>query len=299
MEKVSIIIPARDEPYLQKTVDDVFIKSYGPIEIIAILDGGNDQLKQRSNLKIIHHDHPMGTRKCLNEAIGLATGKYIFKLDAHCTLSKKFDIILVKDHQPDWVVTLPRYSFDPEKWELGHGPICYEYIAWPLDRLPKIGGLTPKKLKGPKNRNFYWMERKRAHIKIDNIQTCNAACWFLTKDKYWSMGGLNEKLWSFHIDGVEIGFKAWLSGGALKINKNAYHGHYFKRNEKRTVPLNRDAMRNTQHHSTWYWTQDKWPKATREFKWFVKKFWPIPNWPDNWEEQLAQIPTPVLREFKP
>ena len=299
MQKVSVVIPARNEPYLQKTVDDVFAKSHGDIEIIVVLDAGDDRLEQKPNLKIIHHDYPLGTRKSLNEAIKSASGKYIFKLDAHCILSKGFDTVLVRDHHPDWVVTLPRYSLNPERWELGHGPICYEYITWPLTSSSKIGGLTPKKLRGPQDNKFYWMEKSRRHLKIDDIQTCNAACWFLTKDKYWSIGGLNEKLWSFHIDGVEIGFKAWLSGGALKINKDAYHGHYFKRNSRRLVPLNWTAMRNTQHYSTWYWTQDKWPKATRSFKWFVKKFWPIPGWPDDWEEQFAKIPTPVLKKFKP
>ena len=165
MEKVSVVIPARNEFYLQRTVDDVFAKAYGPIEVIVILDGGNDRLKQRSDLKIIHHDHPAGTRKSLNEAINLASGEYIFKLDAHCILSKGFDTVLVRDHHPNWVVTLPRYSINPEQWELGHGPICYEYITWPInplkanEQVPRIGGLHPKKLRGPENKKFYWIKQ--------------------------------------------------------------------------------------------------------------------------------------------
>jgi hypothetical protein len=30
---------------------------------------------------------------------------------------------------------------------------------------------------------------------------------------------------------------------------------------------------------------DRWPKRTRNIKWFVEHFWPIPGWPDNWEEE--------------
>jgi hypothetical protein len=30
---------------------------------------------------------------------------------------------------------------------------------------------------------------------------------------------------------------------------------------------------------------DAWPLATRKMKWFVDHFWPIPGWPDDWEEQ--------------
>jgi hypothetical protein len=172
---------------------------------------------------------------------------------------------------------------------------------WPLGTLPKIGGLTPKKYRGPHGLKgqFYWMEKDRRHLQIDDIQTCNAACWFMEKKMYEDIGGLDERLWSFHIDGVEIGFKAWLSGGCLKINKNGYHAHYFKRGKKRTVRLNWKAMRNTQHYSTWYWTQDQWPKAKRNFKYFVEKFWPIPGWPQDWEEQLKTIQKPELARYNP
>ena len=50
---ISVIIPARNEPFLQKTVDDVFEKAHGDLEVIVILDGGNDHIKKRSDLRII------------------------------------------------------------------------------------------------------------------------------------------------------------------------------------------------------------------------------------------------------
>jgi glycosyltransferase involved in cell wall biosynthesis len=305
MTFLSVIIPARNEPYLQKTVDDVFAKADGAIEVIVVIDGGNDRLLKRSGLNVIYHDRPQGTRRSLNEAIKKASGEYVLKLDAHCMVSKGFDDILISEHNPEWIVTMPRYSLDPEKWQKKFPrPVCYEYIKWPLDKFDEtgnIGGLTPKKIRGPGNQNlgFYWAEKKFADIIIDDIQTCNAACWFLTKEKYSKIGGLDERLWNFHIDGVEIGFKAWLSGGALKINKNCYHAHYFKSDKKRTVNLNRAAMRNTQHYSTWYWTHDQWLKATRKFEWFVEKFWPIPTWPDDWKEQFKKIPPIKLEQYQP
>jgi glycosyltransferase involved in cell wall biosynthesis len=301
----SVIIPARNEPYLKRTVEDVLAHAAGDIEVIVVLDGPHDdqRLPDDARLRVIHNREPQGTRRCINHAALAANGKYLFKLDAHCMVSEGFDAELTSSHNHDCVVTLPRYSLDPVKWGRTFGPVCYEYIGWPMDRLPHIGGLTPKKWHGPTGigpnygkKAFYWREKERADLTIDEIQACNAACWFVTKDKYLSLGGLDERLWSFHIDGVEIGFKAWLSGGALLINKRGWHAHWYKSEPKRTVPLNWSAMRNTQAYSTWYWTHDKWPLARRSFAWFVEHFWPIPGWPDDWKQQLASIPEVELEQ---
>lgn len=306
--RCSIIIPSRDELYLSKTVDDVFAKARGDIEVIVVLDG--DQLDpflaDRDGLRIIRHVLPLGTRCSINEAARVANGEFLFKLDAHCCLSEGFDEVLKLDHNDDWVVTLSRYSLNPDSWRMGFGPVSYEYIAYPLDRKGVVGGLTPKKWIGEHGNSkemggssYYWMEKQRSHLLIDEIQTCNAACWFVSKNRFEYLGGLNEQYWSFHIDGVEMGFKAWLSGGQLMINKKAHHGHWWKSEKKRTVPLDWAAMRNTQTHSTWYWTHNQWPKQTRTFAWFVKRFWPIPGWPETWEEDLEKILPLILLTTKP
>ena len=36
---VSIIIPSRNEPFLQHTIDDILAKAAGEIEVIVVLDG--------------------------------------------------------------------------------------------------------------------------------------------------------------------------------------------------------------------------------------------------------------------
>jgi len=37
--KVSVLIPARKEPYLLQTIDDLFANAAGEIEVITVLDG--------------------------------------------------------------------------------------------------------------------------------------------------------------------------------------------------------------------------------------------------------------------
>ena len=43
----------------------------------------------------------------------MATGKYIYKSDAHCRFSKGFDEILQEDMQEDWIV-MPRFKIIKE-----------------------------------------------------------------------------------------------------------------------------------------------------------------------------------------
>lgn len=302
--RCSVLITARNEAYLNKTVEDVFDKARGDLEVIVVLDGYKPESlpKERKGLKFIFHEQPTGYRCSINEAAKVASGQYLFKLDAHCLVSEGFDEVLKTDHEEDWVVTLSRYSLDPEKWTLGFGPVQYEYMMYPLgNKHGKIGGLPPKKWIGESGRgtnmgksNFYWLEDRRRHLQVDEIQAANSACWFVTKNRFELNDCLSECLWNIHCENVEMVLKAWLSGGKFMINKKAFHGHWFKSEKKRTVSLNWEAMRNTQAYFTWYWTHNQWPKQTRTFKWFVEYFWPIPGWPENWEEELAKITEPTL-----
>lgn len=56
MAKVSILIPSRNERFLPQTVDDIFAKAAGDIEVVAVLDGywPDPILKDRPNLILVH-----------------------------------------------------------------------------------------------------------------------------------------------------------------------------------------------------------------------------------------------------
>jgi len=77
MKDVSIIIPARNEIFLQKTVSDLLTKAEGNIEVIVILDGywPTPQLIEDTRLKIIHRGKPTGMRAAINAGVAIAKGK--------------------------------------------------------------------------------------------------------------------------------------------------------------------------------------------------------------------------------
>lgn len=107
---VSIIITARNEKYLERTIREVLDKAKGEIEVIVILDGyvPNPQIDAKDNRVVFHHfEKSIGQRAAINYGAKVAKGKFIFKIDAHTALDKGFDVKLAKDCEYDWTI-IPR-----------------------------------------------------------------------------------------------------------------------------------------------------------------------------------------------
>ena len=119
MSKVSIIIPSRNEEYLSRTVDEVFNKATGEMEVIVILDGTTKHSipKQRQGLTIIKKQDSKGLRSAIKDASNIAKGKYLLKMDAHSAVSKGFDEVLKKDCEDNWVVVSRYHELDVNTWE--------------------------------------------------------------------------------------------------------------------------------------------------------------------------------------
>ena len=91
MEKLSVIIPSREEPFLIKTIQDLLNKSRGDIEIIATLDGWEPQEVKREfwmtpakivdpRVMYIAEPHSKGMRASINTAAKYATGFIKFSM---------------------------------------------------------------------------------------------------------------------------------------------------------------------------------------------------------------------------
>jgi len=300
MALLSVLIPSRNCRYVAPTVEDIFKKAAGEIEIIVMLDNywPNPPIKEDPRLTIVHKNRVGGMRHSLNLAASLAKGKYLMKCDDHCIFGEGFDEILQKDMEDNWLVNPSRYALNEKEWTRGRGPTEYLYITYPYIKDNLYGnGLHGKKWLGEdgfgKNmgwNEFYWREINWADKKIDDMMTFQGSCWFVSRDYYFKIGQLDE----IHCDLMEnepqeLGFKFWLSGGRCIVNKNTWFAHMHKNEREldshgRTWKLSYEAMRETGRFQTWYWMHDKWPLATRKMRWFVEHFWPIPGWPENWEE---------------
>lgn len=271
---VSVIIPSRNEIYLQKTIDDVLAKARGEIEVIAILDGywPNPPLKDDDRVHIIHRGESRGLRNGVTSGVAMAKGEYIFKLDAHCMLDGGFDVKLVADCAPNRVVVPRRKRLLPETWELeidSRPDIDYMYLTYPYAKAKNDIFGAKDELYGLHGKNWDALN-KREDLKgvlIDDLMTSQGSAYFMRKDYFEELELLDEATYgSFRDEFLEVGMKCWLSGGRVVVNKKTWYSHWHK-SKGRGYNLPPDP-------SKWeLWMQpNAWHKQTLPVKYLVEKF---------------------------
>ena len=86
----------------------------------------------------------------------------------------------------------------------------------------------------------------------------------------------------------ELGMKIWLSGGRVVRNKNTWYAHLHKGGNTKAPRYKHMSKRlkyETEGYSADFWMNDRLPDAKRTMKWFIDKFWPVPGWPEDWEDK--------------
>jgi glycosyltransferase involved in cell wall biosynthesis len=295
MSKLSILIPARNEIYLQRTVEDLLEKAKEDIEIIVTLDGywPDPILPDHPKVILVHNTEAKGLRSAVNNTSEIANGQYIMKIDAHCMVAEGFDRDLKNNYEENSIVVPTRYSLDAENWKQGYGPIEYLYLTFPYISDKQFGeGLHGKKWLGSNGladsmrpEMYYYRERERKDKKVDDIQTIQGSCWFMSKQTFLNIGKFDPLFGkTVYQEAQEMCFKVWLSGGRICVNKHTWYAHWHK-----DTPGGYGFSKRDKHSvgqfSTWYWMNNKWPQATRTIEDFIEFHWPMPGWPEDWKEQ--------------
>jgi hypothetical protein len=291
--KVSAIIPARNEIFLAKTIDDLFAKAKGELEVVAVLDGywPDPPLKERPGLVILHKGEAQGMREAENSATAIATGDFLLKCDAHCMFGEGYDEILKAECDYGQVVVPRRVSLEPEKWEIantGKSPVDAHFLCWPWGGPDSRGGFH-QGLHGQ-----VWKERayNNRDILFDDEMSSQGSCWFMRKKHFMDhLFPLDTMLYgNFIQEFQEIGLKTWLGGGACKIQKKTWYAHLHKgKTYGRMWPANRRDFSDGLIKSMYYWMNNRWAERKYDITWLVEKFWPVPTWPENWQEQLPEL----------
>ena len=204
---VSVIIPARAERWLNKTIDEIKTKFGGDFEIIVTLEG-KPKSKLPEGVTYIHNKEPKGMRTAINQAVAKAKGKYIMKLDAHCMLDKNIDLKLIKEHKKGWVQIPRRKRLDAHKWELitGRRDIDYMKISMP-DFIGTVVHRSNNKL-------------------IEGTGTFQGSCYFIERDYFHKLGLLDDVNFSGSgNEAQEITLKVLHDGGSVIRNKKTWYAH--------------------------------------------------------------------------
>jgi hypothetical protein len=294
---LSVLIPARCEMFLTKTDQNVLENAEADTEVIAVLDGywPDPPLPDNPRVTVLHFTAPVGQRGATNAAARVSTAKFVMKLDAHSSVDKGFDRKLMAACEPDWTVIPRMYNLHAFDWECTKCGARY-YQADPVP-VCKCEGTEFKVVEVWKPRlarrtdfarfdntmHFqYWRKydrRPEAQGDIADVMSSVGACFFMHRDRFFELDGLDEAHGFWGQFGTEVACKSWLSGGRQVVNKRTWFAHMFRVGKlKFPYPLSGEAQERARVYSRDLWLNNKWSKQTRPLQWLIDKFAPVPDW---------------------
>jgi len=312
MKDLSILIPARNEMFLAKTIENALENIEADTEIIAVLDGewADPPVPQHERVNVIYLPESVGQRAATNIACKLSEAKYVMKLDAHCSFDKGFDRKMIEAFKKtgDNVMMVPimrnLWAYD---WK------CYK-CGW-----KKYQGPTPEKCENcgdtkHMRRKMMWVGKirpqstsycfdsephfqyfndytKRPKFKRDKEKKgltesmgLQGSCFMLTRKKYWELNICDESVGSWGNQGIETSCKTWLSGGKVLCNHNTWYAHMFRtQGGDFGFPYKlsgREVQKTKSKVKDMFWG-NKWSKQKHPLSWLIEKFSPVPGWTED------------------
>lgn len=319
MKELTILIPSRNEIFLKNTIEDILKNIEADTEVVVILDGvwANPPIPQHPDVNIIYVPDSIGQRAATNLATKLAQGKYVMKIDAHCSFDKGFDrkmIEFFKEHG-DNITAVPimrnLHAFDwkcyhcgwkkyqgqtPDKcgqcgktdkirrkmmWVGKHNPQSTSYC---FDSTPHFQYFEEYKHREP-----YLTDKKTGFTETMSLQ---GSCFMLTREKYWELNICDELLGSWGNQGIETAVKTWLSGGRVLVNHNTWYAHMFRtQGGDFSFPYKQsgnEVARCKAKVRDLFWN-NKYNKAIHPLSWLVEKFWPVKGWNEKSLNELKNL----------
>lgn len=301
MVDLSVLIPARNEDMLDRTIQDLLENIQGKTEIIVVLDGWipDPPLTHADDrITIIYNPVSKGQRAASNQAAKIAKGKYVMKVDGHCAFDKGFDVKMLEAFKltGDNVTMVPAmrnlHAYD---WVCENGHRRYQGKTGVC---PQCGAKEHKDMiwQDKHHSRFTFTFDKTMHFQYDGEQakkpesiaqgqlretmSIQGSCFMLTRIKYFELDICSEDFHSWGQQGVEVACKTWLSGGRVISNLNTWYAHMFRTNNfggfpypnpESLVDINRELSREL-------FQRNKWPKAIHSFQWLLDRFKPNPYW---------------------
>src|SRR3990167_10439588 len=130
---LSILIPARNEMFLGKTIENIFENIEGATEVIAVLDGYKPDpvLQPDPRVTLIYNSQSIGQRAATNQACKISRAKYVMKIDAHCAFDKGFDVKMIAEMKDDWTMAPLMKNLHAFDWVCPDGHRRYQGPSGP------------------------------------------------------------------------------------------------------------------------------------------------------------------------
>jgi glycosyltransferase involved in cell wall biosynthesis len=309
---LSILIPARNEEFLRRTVEDILAHSEADIEVICVEDGEPFvDLPKDERVKLIRNEKSVGQRAATNQAAEIARGKYVMKVDAHCAFDQGFDRKMLEKMETvdDSVTMVPvmrnLHAFD---WVCPDGHRRYQGPSGPCGKCGKetekqmvwVGKDSPQSTAycfntEPKFQYFGEYKKREAYKRdkkknnLTETMSLQGSCFMMTREKYWELDVCDEAWGSWGSQGIEVACKTWLSGGRVLCNHDTWYAHMFRTQGGDfgfPYPLSGHQVGHAKDTARNLFYDNRWPKQKRPLSWLLERFWPVPGWS---EEDLRKM----------
>lgn len=312
--ELSILIPARNEEFLQKTIEDILEHIEGKTEIIAVLDGYKPEPGisiSDPRLTLIYNTESKGQRAATNQAAKLSKAKYLMKVDAHCSFDKGFDVKMISQMQDDWTMVPTMKNLHAFDWVCPNGHRRYQ---GPSGKCQECGEETVKDIvwiakKSPNSVSYCfdptphfqyfgdYSKRPEGQGEITESMSLQGSSFMITREKYWELNICDEEFGSWGSQGIEVAVKTWLSGGRVMVNKKTWYAHMFRTQGGDfgfPYELSGSQQKHAQEYAKDLFFNNKWPLQKKNLSWLVEKFWPVRGWSDEDLENLKRNDRPDL-----
>jgi hypothetical protein len=328
MYDLSIVIPARNEEWLSRTIDDLIKNKRGKTEVIVILDGywPEPGIVDHDDVRIIHLQESIGQRAAQNLGVSLSRAKYVAKTDAHCAFDEGFDVKLMAKMADDITMVPVMRNLHIFNWrcvlcgleeyqgpeptqcrneECANDPQKFEKnVVW----IPKTNPQSSA-YRFNKNLQFKYFPELRARLPREGLQesmSLQGSFFMCTREKYWQLKLCDESWGSWGQQGSEVALKTWLSGGRVLCNFDTWYAHLFRTQHGFSFPYPQSgkSQDNARKISREIFLNDKWEQAVHPLSWLIEKFWfALKEVQDNeakWEEsdvKPTQLPSKATITF--
>lgn len=296
MADLSILIPARNELFLARTISDILENSTADTEIIVVLDGqwADPPIQDNDRIMLVYHSESIGQRAATNEVARLSSAPWLMKVDAHCAFDKGFDTKMLESMQPDWTQVPVMRNLHAFDWVCENNHRRYQGPSGPcaVCGLPTVRDVVWIAKKNPQSTSYrfdrdmhfqYWNEYK-SRQKGDLVETMSlqGSCFMISRERYFALDICDEAHGSWGQQGTEVACKTWLSGGRCIVNKHTWYAHMFRtQGGDFGFPYPNPGIEQAREYSRNLWLNDKWDLAVHPLSWLIEKFAPVPSWSDQ------------------
>jgi len=212
-ESTTVIMFARNEKYVNRTVCNLLETATGKVQIIVVCDGCDYELPNHSQVTKVRYAKPVGKRFAANEQAKKATSEYLFFCDAHIKMQRGWDTKLKCACSSKSVAVPMIRPLDEETFEFSD---------------TVTGGVT---LLNADLREVWSDCQDKEQIEVLRPTLAfQGMAWMIRADYYHVLGGFDESLGQWGYEGSEIATKVWLnekSPGIIILRTDLICGHVF------------------------------------------------------------------------